>query len=96
MKILPDNLKCTSPELYIWSSPSIRYPDIPNRCIWSASFYTTNPTERSTSESDLESSVESHRALAEQWPSMSVDPDPATQEVAQEALRSGAPPVVQP
>ncbi len=27
--------------------------------------YTTNPIERSTNESDLESSVESHRALAD-------------------------------
>ncbi len=42
--------------------------------------YTTNPiersaaaTERSTSKSDLESFVESHRALAEQWPSKSVE-----------------------
>ena len=41
--------------------------------------YTTNPTERSTeaielstNESGLEWSVESHRALAEQWPSKSV------------------------
>ena len=43
-------------------------------------FYTTNPTECSaaateplTSESDLESSVESHLALVEQWPSKSVE-----------------------
>ena len=42
--------------------------------------YTTNPTEcsaaateRSASESDLESSVESHWAIAEQWPSKSVE-----------------------
>ncbi len=47
--------------------------------------YTTNPTERSaaatersaaataTSKSDLESSVESHRALAEQWLNKSVE-----------------------
>ncbi len=36
-------------------------------------FYTTNPTKHSRSESDLESSVESHRALAKQWPSKSVE-----------------------
>ncbi len=42
--------------------------------------YTTNPTvrsaaatEHSTRENDLESSVGSHRALAEQWPSKSVE-----------------------
>ena len=42
--------------------------------------YTTNPTERSTAaiepstnESGLEWSIESHRALAEQWPSKSVE-----------------------
>ncbi len=42
--------------------------------------YTTNPTERSTAaierltnESGLGWSVESHRALAEQWPSKSVE-----------------------
>ncbi len=46
---------------------------------WVPLLYTTNPTERSaaatecsTSKSDLELSVESHRALAEQWPSKSV------------------------
>ncbi len=43
-------------------------------------FYTTNPTEHSAAatehlmnESDLESSVESHWVLAEQWPSKSVE-----------------------
>ncbi len=35
-------------------------------------YYTTNPIERSTNESGLEWSVESHRVLAEQWPSKSV------------------------
>ena len=50
-----------------------------NTC-FTQELYTTNPTERSTAaierstnQSSLEWSVESHRALAEQWPSKSVE-----------------------
>ncbi len=46
----------------------------------SSFWYTTNPIERSaaaterlTSKSDLESSIKSHRTIAEQWPSKSVE-----------------------